>query len=99
MNQSEKYIRDQINEFQICYDQLLIDIDEQTKSFSMMNVSLDEIDKCLRNYVELHHLDLKRTINYQINRFQDEIQEKIIFNRLFSYRFDDDQVNRSIYFS
>ena len=42
-------------------------------------------DKRLKEFVRLHHIDLMRTINYQITKLQDSIYEKTLFHQLCSY--------------
>ena len=34
---------------------------------------LESMDKRLKEFVHLNHLDLSRTINYQVNQFHDHI--------------------------
>jgi len=54
---------------------------------------LDIYDMRLKEFVQLHHIDLKRTINYQITKLRDHIYEKTTFQQFYSYyQFDTKQV-------
>ena len=49
-------------------------------------------DKRLKEFVRLHHIDLMRTINYQINKFKDQIHEKQLLQHFSSYHLGTEQV-------
>ena len=58
---------------------------------------LEIYDKRLKEFVRLHHIDLIRTINYQITKLRDKIYEKTVFNQFSSYyHLDSKQVLRMI---
>jgi hypothetical protein len=42
----------------------------------MMSIDVEMIDLRLHEFVHLHHVDLIRLIQYQVNPFRDDIQEK-----------------------
>ncbi|CAF4187077.1 unnamed protein product, partial [Adineta steineri] len=49
------------------------------------------IESQLKKFVRLHHLDLSRKINFQINTFQDHIREKELFQLLLLYPLTNEQ--------
>ena len=55
--------------------------------------SLDRIDEKLNEFIRLHHLDLKRQINYHMSKLRDYIREKQILQELSSYSLTDEQVS------
>lgn len=50
------------------------------------------IDLKLKDFVRLHHIDLIRQINYQVNKLKDNIREKQFFQQLSSYQLTNEQV-------
>lgn len=46
----------------------------------------------LQEFVRLHHLDLTRRINFQINTFREHIHEQELFQQLSSYPLTYEQV-------
>lgn len=69
---------------------------EQHRSLypSVMPADVETIDLRLHEFVRLHHVDLMRLIQYQINRFRDEIEEKRLLEQLVQYSFTKEQVRR-----
>ena len=59
-----------------------------------MPADVETIDLRLHEFVRLHHVDLMRLIQYQINRFRDEIEEKRLLEQLVQYSFSKEQVRR-----
>lgn len=53
----------------------------------------ETIDVHLKEFVRLHHLDLIRSINYQLNRFRDDLEEKRLAQQLQTYRLTIEQVS------
>lgn len=60
---------------------------------SMMSIDAETIDCRLNEFVRLHHVDLIRLIQYQVNRFRDEIEEKRLLQQLERYSFSSEQVS------
>jgi hypothetical protein len=54
--------------------------------------SLEIIDKRLKEFVRLHHLDLLRTINYQICELNSNMHIKKLSKQLSSFRLTTKQV-------
>ncbi|UJR18760.1 hypothetical protein I4U23_005666 [Adineta vaga] len=52
---------------------------------------LEIIDLQLKEFVRLHHIDLMRTVRYQVHKFKDEIHEKELFKQLSYYYLNTDQ--------
>ena len=50
------------------------------------------VDSRLQEFTRLHHLDLIRKVNYQIDKFKDNIHEKKFFDNLYSYSLTKEQV-------
>lgn len=57
-------------------------------------MQLSLIESQLKEFVRLHHLDLTRKINFQINKFKDHIREKELFQQLSSYPLTNEQVKK-----
>ena len=53
---------------------------------------LEIIDERLKEFVRLHHIDLVRTINYQVTKLKDNISEKQLFEQLSYYYLTMEQV-------
>lgn len=60
---------------------------------STMSIDAETIDLRLHDFVRLHHVDLIRLIQYQVNRFRDEIEEKRLVEQLKRYSFNSEQVS------
>ena len=50
------------------------------------------VESSLKDFVRLHHLDITRKINFQINQFKAQIHEKELFQQLVSYSLTEEQV-------
>jgi hypothetical protein len=55
-------------------------------------MSLEIIDPRLNEFVRLHHLDLKRQINYHISKLRGHMHEKQLVQELSSYSLTNEQV-------
>jgi hypothetical protein len=53
---------------------------------------LEIMDKRMKEFVHLHHLDLLRTVKYHVNKLKDNIQEKQLYKRLSYYYLTTEQV-------
>ena len=56
------------------------------------SVQLSLVESQLKEFVRLHHLDLTRKINFQINTFQNHIREKELFQQLLLSPLTNEQV-------
>ena len=54
--------------------------------------SLEMIDQRLKDFVRLHHIDLSRTINYQVNKLHNHIHINKLSKQLFSFPLTTKQV-------
>ena len=57
-----------------------------------LSSSLEIIDQKLKEFVRLHHLDLLRTINYQINKLNSNLHIKNLSKQLLSFNLTMKQV-------
>jgi hypothetical protein len=58
-----------------------------------MPSSLEIIDGKLNEFIRLHHLDLKRQINYLMSKLRDHISEKQLVQELSLYTLTNEQVS------
>ena len=66
---------------------------EQSSSFPLIFLSsLETTDLRLKEFIRLHHFDLLRTVNYQVNKFKDIIYESYLFQQLSSFDLSLEQV-------
>ena len=56
------------------------------------SMSLDMVDQRLNEFIRLHHLDLKRQINYHISKLRDVIREKELVQESALYPITTEQV-------
>ena len=73
-------------------DQYSTELTKQLSSCPITLSSLEVIDERLKEYVRLHHIDLLRTINYQVTKLKDNIHGKQLFNQLSYYYLTTEQV-------
>ena len=57
---------------------------------------LEQMDQRLKEFVRLHHLDLSRTINYQVNQLHDHIRINELSKQLSSLHVTVKQVSSLI---
>ena len=55
--------------------------------------SIQIIDQRLKEFVRLHHIDLLRTVSYQINKLKNKIYEKQLLQQLSAYNLTTEQVS------
>ena len=75
-------------------------IEQSTKELSTQStlscpeifIPIEFLDQRLKEFVRLHHIDLMRTINYQINRFKDIIHDQQLFQQVSSFHLTTEQV-------
>ena len=56
------------------------------------SMSLEILDRRLTDFVRLHHLDLKRQVNYHISKLRDTIREKELVQESSLYAITTEQV-------
>ena len=59
---------------------------------SIMPIDPETIDLRLYQFVRLHHVQFVQLIQYQVNRFRDEIEEKRLLQQLERYSLSKEQV-------
>jgi hypothetical protein len=95
-NSIQKYLEDYLILLQNKINQYSIELTTQSlscpKTLSSSSSLKAFIDKKLKEFVRLHHLDLTRQINYQVNKLKDNIREKELFQELSSYPLTNEQV-------
>lgn len=90
-DQIESFLKEYLIQLQQNFDQCTTQLMTQALSCpKAMQLSL--IESQLKEFVRLHHLDLTRKINFQINKFKDQIREKELFQQLSSYLLTNEQV-------
>jgi hypothetical protein len=89
----QKYLEDYLILLRSKIDQSRIELMTQS-SFcpTTMLSSLEILDQRLKEFVRLHHLDLLRKINYQVNKLNNNIQIKNLSKQLSSFRLTMKQV-------
>ena len=87
----EKFINGHVNRLQqkveLCTTELL--------SLSLScpkTLLLSNLDSRLQEFVRLHHIELTKKVNYNVNKFKDHIQENKLFKGLSSYSLTKEQV-------
>jgi hypothetical protein len=73
-------------------DQYTNELTVQSSSCPSTLSTLEVIDHRLKEFVRLHHIDILRIINYQVNKLKGNIYEKQIFKQLSSYYLTAEQV-------
>jgi hypothetical protein len=88
----EKYLEDYLILLRNKIEQYATELTAQLSSCPSTLFPLEIIDKKLKEFVRLHHIDLSRTIHYQANKIKSIISEKQIFKQLSHYYLTTDQV-------
>ncbi|CAF1524992.1 unnamed protein product, partial [Adineta steineri] len=68
-------LNEQINQYQI-------ELTNQLSSYSMIPISIDQVDTCLKEYVDHQRQYLLTRNNKQLAKFQDEIQAKNLYETI-----------------
>ena len=88
----QKYLEDYLRLLQKKIDQYSAELTTQVFSCPITLSSSEIIDERLKEFVRLHHIDLLRTINYQVTKLKDKIYEKELFKQLSYYYLTTKQV-------
>ncbi len=64
----------------------------QASSCPFQLSDLEIMDKRLKEFVHLHHLDLLRAVKYRVTKLKDNIQEKQLYKQLSYYYLTKEQV-------
>jgi len=64
----------------------------QASSCPFQLSDLEIMDKRLKEFVHLHHLDLLRAVKYRVTKLKDNIQEKQLYKQLSYYYLTTEQV-------
>jgi hypothetical protein len=88
------------NDTKLCYEYLMnylenikqqlnqcqLELSKQSQSCPITNLSLNQIDHCLKEYVHTERNYLLTRNNEQFNKFQDNIREKDLYKTIVSYQ-------------
>lgn len=89
----ERYIEEYLILLRNKIERCTIDLIKQSSSCPLTFLSsLEIIDLRLKEFIRLHHIDLSRTINYQVIQFKDIIYESNLFQQLSSFHLSLEQV-------
>jgi hypothetical protein len=89
----QKYLEDYLILLRNKIDQYTTELITQSSSLCPSTLSPFEIiDKKLKEFVRLHHIDLLRTINYQIYELNSNTHIKKLSKQLYSFRLTKKQV-------
>ncbi len=94
----QKYLEDYLILLENRINQYKIELTTQSLSCpttlitQTSTMSLEIIHQRLNDFVRLHHLDLKRQINYHISKLRGDIREKQLVQELSSYTLTNEQV-------
>ncbi len=88
----QKYLADYVLLLQSKVDQFTTELMAQSGTCPSTLPPLEIIDPRLKEFVRLHHLDLLRTINYQISKLNSNILIKKFSKQLSTYRLTPKQV-------
>ncbi len=73
-------------------DEFTTQLIAQSSSCPFQLSDLEIIDKRLKEFVHLHHLDLLRTVKYQVTKLKDNIRENQLYKQLSYYYLTTEQV-------
>jgi hypothetical protein len=88
----QKYIEDYLILLRNKINQYRAELTKQSASCPLPLSPLEIIDQRLKEFVRSHHIDLIRTINYQVNKVKDNIYEKQLFKQLSCYYLTTEQI-------
>ncbi|CAF4750370.1 unnamed protein product [Rotaria socialis] len=87
---TETFFNKLVNQIQHTVDQCTTELLSQSLSCPK-TLLLSHIESRLVEFVRLHHIDLIRKLNYQVNKFKDLIRETQLFETLSSYSLTNEQ--------
>jgi hypothetical protein len=88
----QKYLADYLLLLQNKIDQFTAELMAQSSTCPSTLPTLKIMDQRLKEFVRLHHLDLLRTINYQISKLNSNILIKKFSKQLSTFRLTEKQV-------
>ncbi len=91
-NTIQKYLQDYVLLLKIKINQFTVELLAQSSTCQSTLPLLEINDQRLREFVSLHHLDLLRTINYQISKIHSNIPIKKFSKQLSTFRLTPKQV-------
>ena len=92
LNIIQKYVERYLVSLQGKIGHCDVQLCEQSSSDQWTLSSLQTLDLRLYEFVRLHHIDLLKSINYRINKLNDSIYEKQLYEQLSSYHLSVEQV-------
>jgi len=84
-------IQKQLNQYQV-------ELTKQSQSCSIVNLSLDNIDRCLKKLAYDQRQYLLTRNNKRLLKFKNEIYKENLLTTFSSYQLSDDQVSGIFYF-
>ncbi len=93
----QKYLSDYVLLLQNKIDQFTAELLARSSTWSSTLPPLEIIDQRLREFVRLHHLDLLRTVNYQISVLNSNILIKKFSKQLSKFHLTEKQVRTFIH--
>ena len=91
----EKHLKDYVALLHDKIHRYTTELNQQLSSYPFTSISYEIIDLRLKEFVRLHHIDLLRTVNYQVNKFRDHIQEKELSQQLESFPSTSEQARKN----
>ena len=73
--------------------QCQLHLNEQSQSYPIISLSLEQIDQCLREYVHGERNYLSTRNNDQLSKFKDRIHEKNLYQTIATYPLTIDSVS------
>jgi len=89
----QKHLEDYVLLLQNKINQFKRELITQALSCPTSFESIQIIDQRLKEFVRLHHIDLLRTVSYQINKLKNKIYEKQLLQQLSAYNLTTEQVS------
>ncbi|CAF1097900.1 unnamed protein product [Rotaria magnacalcarata] len=87
---TETFLNKLVSQIQHTVDQCTTELLSQSLSCPK-TLFLSHVESRLLEFIRLHHIDLIRKINYQVNKFKDLIRETQLFETLSSYSLTNEQ--------
>ena len=93
----QSYLEDYVILLQNRMNEYTVELTTQSLScpvtlLTKISMSLEMLDQRLNDFVRLHHLDLKRQVNYHISKLRDTIREKELVQESSLYPVTSEQV-------
>jgi len=91
-NVIQTYLKDYVLILKNKISESTYDLTTQSTLCPFITPSLETIDARLKEFIRLHHIDLCRTISYQIYKLKSQIHERDLFQQISSFDLNEEQV-------